>query len=352
MGFSRRELALAAIVGVLLVALAARMIFSELWGTGRQLRQLRDNLERQAGQLQTRLERREKLESQLADFRRRSLPANAEVARSAYGNWLLKIAKDAGFQNTFLEIGEVRSGGTHQNLRFTLKAEASLENVTRFLFAFYSAGYLHKLRTVTLQPRERSSRLEVSMILDALVLNDAESKQQLPDLPARSLRLARIEDYVRALSGRNFFAAYSPPPPRPASPPTPPPVVVPPPPPPRFDASRYAYLTGIVGPPERLEAWIMSRTEGRKIVVREGDRIEVGLLRARVRRLDLRHLELESEGRQWTVFIGQSLRPGGELSAGTGGFFAPPTSGSTQVTPIPSGSSEGAQERSASETAG
>jgi hypothetical protein len=312
MGLNRREIILGAITAVLLAILAARVVVSELLGTGRQLRQLRGNLRQQVERLENRLARVKKLEAQLEEFKARSLPSNLALARSLYGNWLLETAKEAGWQNAFLDIGESRAVGSYHSFRFTLKADTNWEGLARFLYKFYSTDWLHRVRLLAIQPKERSQLIEVNASVEAISLRDALRRDTLPSRPPRNLSAGDVNVYTRTLAQRNLFAPYSPPPPperRPpvvSTPPTPPPS---PPPPPPFDASRFAFLTGIVGPPGRLEAWVLSRTEGRIYVLREGDEFQIGLLRGRVRRLELRSAEIEAEGRRWRVNLGESLRP-------------------------------------------
>ncbi len=310
MGLNRREIILAAITGVLLAILAARVVVSELLGTGRQLRQLRANLRQQVERLENRLARVKKLEAQLEEFKARSLPSNLGLARSLYGNWLLETAKEAGWQNTFLDIGESRAVGSYHSFRFTLKADTNWEGLARFLYKFYTTDWLHRVRLLAIQPKERSQLIEVNASVEAISLRDALPRDTLPSRPPRSLSAGDVSVYTRALAQRNLFAPYVPPPPqerRPSVVSSPPPPSPPPPPP--FDASRFAFLTGIVGPPDRLEAWVLSRTEGRLYVLREGDEFQIGLLRGRIRKLELRSAEIEAEGRHWRVNLGESLRP-------------------------------------------
>lgn len=321
-GLTRREMILAAVTGLLLLLLAGRTLWSELFGTGRQLRQLRANLQQQVARLESRLARQKKLEAELAAFKARSLPRDAAVARSLYGNWLLELARKSGWRNTFLDVGDSRAAGFYSSFRFNIKAEANWEGVVRFLYAFYSTDYLHRIRLLSLQPRERSDQLDINLSVEALALNDASATNALPTLPPRALAAGDERTYRSTVVERNLFAAYTPPreTPRPAVT-TPPPS--PPPPPPPFDASRFAFLTGIVGPPDQLEAWILSRTEGKLYKVREGEQFQIGLLRGRLVRLELRAAEIEADGRRWRVGIGESLRPliGGSVAPGVG--FAP-----------------------------
>lgn len=319
MGLTRREWLLAIVTGALLVLLAGRTLWTELFGTGRQLRQLRANLGQQVSRLENRLARQKKLEAQLENYKQRSLPRNTAVARSIYGHWLLELAKKAGWQNTYLDVGDSRSAGFYNSFRFNLKGDTRWEGLARFLYGFYSADYLHRIRLVSLQPKERSDQLEVNLSVEALALNEATGAEGLPERPPRPLAAGDERAYSELLAKRNLFAPYSPPretpPPRVATPSPPPP-----PPPPPFDASRFAFLTGIVGPPDRLEAWILSRTEGKTYVVREGESFQIGRLQGRIVRLELRAAEIEAEGRRWRVGLGESLRP---MVGGFPGFGGP-----------------------------
>ncbi|MCS7237655.1 MAG: hypothetical protein NZ899_05215 [Thermoguttaceae bacterium] len=334
MGLTRRELVLAVVTGLLLILLAGRTVWTELFGTGRQLRQLRANLAQQVARLETRVARQKKLEAQLEAFKQRSLPGNTAVARSVYGHWLLELAKKSGWQNTYLDSGDSRAAGFYSSFRFNLKGDARWEGLARFLYGFYSADYLHRIRLLTLQPKERSDQLEVNLSVEALALEEATSKENLPERPPRSLPAGDERAYSDLLARRNIFAPYSPPRETPSvrvvntPPPTPPP-------PPPFDASRFAFLTGIVGPPDQLEAWILSRTEGKTYVLREGESFQIGLLRGRIVRLELRAAEIEADGRRWRVAIGESLRPMMGVISGFGGPTSPPSTSGTPSPVIP-----------------
>jgi hypothetical protein len=326
MGLNRREIILAAITGVLLAILAARVAVSELFGMGRQLRQLRNNLHQQVERLEGRLARVKKLEAQLEEFKARSLPSNTGLARSLYGNWLLETAKEAGWQNTFLDIGESRAVGAYQSLRFTLKADANWEGIARFLYKFYSTDFFHRVRLLALQPKEKSQLIEINISVEAISLGDSLNRDSLPNRPPKNLAAGDAHVYTRTLAQRNLFGPYSPQPAPERRPPvvsTPPPPPSPPPPPP-FDPSRFAFLTGIVGPPGQLEAWVLSRTEGRLYVLREGAEFQIGLLRGRLRRLELRSAEVEAEGRRWRVNLGETLRPQMLSGSSTGEVGASP----------------------------
>ncbi len=307
-GLTRREMILAVVTGVLLLSLAGRTLWTEFFGVGRQLRQLRVNLQQQVSRLENRVARQKKLEAQLETFKTRSLPGDSAVARSVYGNWLLEVAKKSGWRNTFLDIGDSRAGGFYSSLRFNLKGETNWDGLVQFLYAFYANNWLHRIRSLSLQPKERGEQMEINLSVEAIALHDAASGTSLPTLPPLTLSAGDQQTYRKALAQRNLFAPYSPPrePPRPVV--SSPPVSTPPPPPP-FDASRFAFLTGIVGPPDQLEAWIYSRAEGKLYVLREGDRFQLGLLRGQLVRVELRAVEIESEGRRWRVAIGESLRP-------------------------------------------
>ena len=87
----------------------------------------------------------------LDEWNRQSLPQDVEAAGSRYKFWLMELCESdqyaARFQNTQVKplknqpIGEV---GTY--LSFNVSGMASLEQLTRWLYGFYSAGHLHQIR--------------------------------------------------------------------------------------------------------------------------------------------------------------------------------------------------------------
>jgi len=303
MTFSRRERILAVVTAALLAAVALRFVYSFWFGPGRQLRALRANLLQEVERKRSRLEKINRAKEQLKRLQERSLPGDPQLAQSVYSSWLLEHVERAGMDNISIDAGTARTrSGRYVGLRFHLQAEATMEEVVRFLHDFYSAGYLHKLRSVTFQPRQRSDRIDLTMTIEAMSLAGAPAVPRLPQPPAPPVQLAALDTYRRTIAERNFFRPYSPPEPRRPSlfdrPIQPPP----------FDLSKFTYLTAIVGPPDQLEAWLLCRPTGKLYRLRQGQSFEVGPVRGTIRRLEPRRAELEIGGRLCTLPIGHNLR--------------------------------------------
>lgn len=87
-------------------------------------------------------------------------------------------------------------------------------------------------------------------------------------------------------------------------------VAEPPPPakePPKFDVASQAYLTALISDTRGPAAWVRSKTEGKTLQLRKGDDLKLGNVIGKV--IDVRpdFLELETEGKRWTVGLDESI---------------------------------------------
>ncbi|MBX3420573.1 MAG: hypothetical protein KF752_03350 [Pirellulaceae bacterium] len=78
---------------------------------------------------------------------------------------------------------------------------------------------------------------------------------------------------------------------------------------PTLDPAQQAYLTGIVRGRTGAQGWIRSRAEGLSIDIYEGADIKIGSVSAKVIQINAKEdfVELESEGKRWTVDMNTSL---------------------------------------------
>jgi hypothetical protein len=89
---------------------------------------------------------------------------------------------------------------------FIVNGEADMEGMVKFLHRFYSAGYLHRVKSLTAKGQvEKDKReLNVAMVIEALSLEAAPNDP--PDVPAADPPLAKdIPSYSQVILGRNFF---------------------------------------------------------------------------------------------------------------------------------------------------
>ncbi len=89
----------------------------------------------------------------------------------------------------------------------------------------------------------------------------------------------------------------------------PPPPEAPPVEPAKFDAATQSFVSAIVSGRSGPEAWIRSKTEGKTLKLSEGADFEIGSIKAKIVGINLIEdfVELESEGKHWTIGMDSSL---------------------------------------------
>jgi hypothetical protein len=168
---------------------------------------------------------------------------------------------------------------------------------------------LHLIRDLSLQPLSKSSDLQVTASVEALVLSEADRADKLTTTTGARLDEKRAAAESKTVLDRNLFAAYVPPPP--PRPPVQPVKPTPPPPkPPVFDTAKYAFLTSIVSVDSEPEAWLLVRTTNELLKLRTGDAIKVGQFEGKLVRIGANEIEVERDGKRRTIALGKSLEPG------------------------------------------
>lgn len=84
-------------------------------------------------------------------------------------------------------------------------------------------------------------------------------------------------------------------------PPTPPAAPI------QFDVASQAKLSGLLGGSGGSEAWVFSRVEGKTLKLREGDELKLGGVQGRVVKIGVSYMELETDGRRWTVGLEEKI---------------------------------------------
>jgi hypothetical protein len=266
MNLKRREKILVGVTAGL--AVVAGLWFLLLAGDSRSI----DDLTSARTKLEAEIESKNKILQQeardkkrLADWQRRALPADIVVARSLYQNWLGKLIQRTELHHTTLVANEPNiHRDQFTRLSYDLRGRGNLSQVVRFLYEFYTAGFLHQIRKIDLKPTQNSSDLEVMISIDALSLPTAQSTTQLTTETRHDLKAAKssnagdpkLADYTGPIVARNFFAPYVgdwrergrivdvPPPP---------------PPPPPVDPADFAFVTGFTEVDGAAKVWLHER---------------------------------------------------------------------------------------------
>ena len=87
----------------------------------------------------------------------------------------------------------------------------------------------------------------------------------------------------------------------------PPPPVDPPKPPPQFDIASQAKLSGLVTGKDGPEAWVRSMLEGKTLYLKIGSKLTLGSVEGTVVSVGANYMELETEGKRWTVGLDENL---------------------------------------------
>ncbi|MCR4412266.1 MAG: hypothetical protein NUV77_07555 [Thermoguttaceae bacterium] len=309
MTLQKREKVLAIVVGVLLVVVAGRMVLRVVLSPLATRQAEVQALEAKAAKKKEQVEAALVAQTKLAEYRRRALPSDPQIARTAYQNWLLELADKVKLKRRKVDSSDGRElKGIYTNLPFTVRGEGTLEQLTQFLYEFYSAGHLHRIRRLSVKPIEKSSDLELTIVVEALSLPDADRRDQLASIPGQRLSRPDLGAYRKTIVERNLFAAY-----RPAPPAAPPERRVEPPKSDAFDPSKYAYVTAIVsGLDGQPRVWIKSRSNDENLRLRQGERFEIGPMKGTIARIGDRHVEIQldgkTDGKPLVVALGDPLK--------------------------------------------
>ena len=151
-------------------------------------------------------------------YRSVSLPANLVDASNEYQTWLKKLVRDEikmDFKSvTPRDGGEIKFKNKliGRTKTFTLLATADLQQLSQFLYEFYSVDLLHRINSIKIIPlttgtgnekRVRSGKLSVIITVEAVSMVDADEEREFTE-NYRELALT-AEQYQEALLRRNVF---------------------------------------------------------------------------------------------------------------------------------------------------
>ncbi len=307
MALRKRERILVVVTAVLALAFGVRFLFSMLGGATGELAEARDKLAKVVRDKEQDVREGNKAAARLAEWDKRSLPADHEIARSLYQNWLSELADQVGFQGTHVESAEGHmTKKAYYALPFTVRGEATMEQLVRFLFQFYQAGHLQQIRHLSIKPlenvkgQENSKTLKLSISIEALSLPGADRPDKLSSEPAHALAVAALDEYSKVIVGRNLFLPYTASGPVQSRPTDSSP--------PQFDPAKYAYLTAVLDVGGRPQAWLLSRTTDQTFKLSQGDAFTIGPVHGKVTRIDHHYVELEIDGARYQLALGNNLR--------------------------------------------
>lgn len=149
----------------------------------------------------------------LQDYQRRSLPADLEKARSLYQTWLLNLVKEVGLEDTQVNVLPARSEkGVYQVLGFSVSGRGNLPKLVSFLYQFYSADLLHRIRRLHVKRVPGTKQLDLALAIDAVSLATSDNEGKLNDGVLRELAYGDQEAYLKTVLQRNLAGPANRPP--------------------------------------------------------------------------------------------------------------------------------------------
>ena len=260
----------------------------------------------------------------LQTWQEQSLPASVATAQAEYRGWLVEQ-----LQSSRLDVDSVTPrrvtgrNNAYQPVSYQIEATGKLKSVVEFLDKFYRSDLLHKISNLQLTPRDAKGDLQVSLAVEALVVEGTKREKDLPEGTSDRLLLASADEYVSSIVGRDPFAEYvKPRPPRIVTPRVvedKPPVT--PTPRPSFDHAKYAKITGLVSVGDDYQAWVWAKTlDDKRLRLNRGDKIDIGEFEGTVVDVTQDELVVETDEGLWVFRLGETLSDGRLLvSASTGG---------------------------------
>jgi hypothetical protein len=113
--------------------------------------------------------------------------------------------KEVGFEDAQVNVLPARGEKeVYQLLSFTVSGRGDLRRVVDFLYRFYSADLLHRVRRLYAKRIQGTRQLDLSFSIDAISLPDAATTDKLNDQPLKRLSKGDHDDYLAAILGRNL----------------------------------------------------------------------------------------------------------------------------------------------------
>ncbi len=305
MELQQREKKLMVAVGVLFAVVALYYLYGMVFGGGAMGNP--EALRTSINKLENEISRAKNAQRKLNALNKRSLPTRQADALERYQAWLRGLVEQSGFKDARISVKQKqpiknKDGDVGVNYAFSVTGVGSLEKVIRFLFSFYSSGNLQKVRTITLEPKQGSKELDISIDVEALALTTGDNPSLLTKEKGDQLKLPSLDIYQAGIVKRDFFSVYVPPKPNP-----PPEPKKDPPKPPSFDAAKYVILTAVIETDGQSVAWIRSKPTDKTIKVRAGEDFEIGPIKGKCLRVGVRDIDIEIDGEKKTIAYGESL---------------------------------------------
>lgn len=299
---NKREAWLALAAGLLVLLVVGRAGVNRIGALKQERLQRLHAIQSEIRDRQFEVARGEQAATRLARWRQKSLPADRQVAMGLYKEWLHnKLSECQLAEVNVTSHASAAPPDLQQQLTLTVDGRGTLAEFSKFLYGFYRADHLHKIRSLRLAPVKDSDQLEIHLVIEALVLPGADGRDALASTVSNRLKMAKMEDYTRTIVGRNLFAAYDAA--RAKSDVSAPN---------QEEVARQIYVTGFFDNGHQSQVWLNVRTTGRTLKLLEGDSFQVDRLRGTIASIDVgpREVVILTDGKRLRVGLGENLAEG------------------------------------------
>ena len=312
---------LAIVTGALLVVAGIPMLLSGRDGSVGKLGTQRDVLKGQVENQETLLRGLRRGQKHLAEWKRRALPPDPALASRLYQTWLREVLAGIELDNVSVNPSDPVPGPdrSFSTLRFRVTGNGTLEQLVELLHEFYTTDHLHLIHSLSITPIKDSEKLELSLLIEALALRDAENQEKLSSGKLDRLAKKSLDEYIKTVVWRTMegdrkvesgglFASYAPPPP-PAPPSSPPPEE-----PPGFEHMKFTVVSGITQVDGKPQVWLDVRPKGKVLKKYEGESFEIDELTGIVERIELKFVTIQIAGQRRVIELGKTLDEAAERS--------------------------------------
>jgi hypothetical protein len=210
---SRREKALAVIIGALLLLVGVWYVASQVGKGLYARRRENDTLRRRVEQFKTTIRRGQQADKRIRELELRSLPRDPEVARSLYQAWLLDTVEKTGLaEPKVVATSGLSRADVYRRLTFSVSGRCDLQQLVKLLHQFYSVNDLHQIRRLRIRSWPESRDLEISFSVEALVLPGSQRGEAVANVTADPLTHGGLQQYDDVIVRRNLFGPPNKPP--------------------------------------------------------------------------------------------------------------------------------------------
>ncbi|HMF14194.1 MAG TPA: hypothetical protein VKE94_17885, partial [Gemmataceae bacterium] len=203
-----------AVIAVVIVAGLGVVFYQFYWSPYRTKEANLAQLKKQTEQKESRVAEIAAQRPQLERYRQASLPADMDLAKREYQRYLEGLLRESGFGQ--ISVADRKAGGrgvptlanktpVYTPLGFTVTGRATFESLVKMMEKFYRTGLLHQIKTLsiarpkTTQPGQRQNELDISLTVDALVVQGADKRATL--MPTLDKRLQAADAFAAMSSG-------------------------------------------------------------------------------------------------------------------------------------------------------